>query len=113
MTTFKKVLWRIAGAVPTIAYTSAIMIYYPLNYYNGVVRQKFGLAVWIVLFALYALFYIPLGLWDTYCIEKTKGTAKPGLQGYLELFHKEKKNFLIFLGLVVLVLIAIIFYKPL
>jgi len=113
MTAFKKVLWRIAGVVPSLAYIITMSLLQPLNYYNGIVRQKFGLAVWIVLFVLYALFYIPLGLWDTYCIEKTKGTAKPGLQGYLELFHKEKKGFLIFLGLVVLVLIAIIFYKPL
>jgi len=113
MTTFKKVLWRIAGAVPFIAYSTAMAVYYPLNYYNGIVRQKFGLAVWIVLFVLYALSFIPLGLWDTFCIDKSKGTAKPSWRGYLDLIHKEKKSFLIFLGIIVLMVIAAIFYKPL
>lgn len=113
MTTFKKVLWRIAGAVPFIAYTSVMMIYYPLNYYNGIVRQKFGLAIWIVLFVLYALFFIPLGIWNTYCIDKSKGTTKPNWREYLKLDRKEQKGFLIFLGIIVLMVIAVIFYKPL
>ena len=113
MTTFKKALWRIAGIVPTIVYTSAMAIYYPLNYYNGIVRQKFGLAVWIVLFVLYALFLMPLGIWNTYCVDKSNGTTKPNWWEYLILDRKEKIGALIFLGILVLMVIAVIFYKPL
>jgi len=113
MTKFQKVLWRIAGVVPFIAYSSAMMIYYPLNYYNGAVRQQYGLAVWIVLYLLQTLLYILLGVWSSYCFGRVKGTVKLGWQGYLEQFRIEKKGILIFLGIAALILISNIFYKPL
>ncbi|GEM_PF-4905841 len=113
MTTFKKVLWRIAGVVPSLAYIITMSLLQPLNYYNGVVRQQFGLAIWIMLYLLQTLLYILLGVWSSYCFGRSKSTAKHGWQGYLEQFRIEKTGILIFLGIAALILISNIFYKPL
>ena len=113
MTTLKKVLWYIAGIVPFGAYIIIMVNFQPLNYYNSVVRQRFSLATWIVLFVLFMLFFIPIGVWSTYCIDRSKGTAAPGWRGYLDLFRKEKKGILIFLGIIALILVIIIVNKPL
>ena len=112
MTKFQKVFWYIAGIVPLGAYIIVMMNFQPLNYYNGVVRQHFGLTLWIVLYILQSLLYVLLGVWSSFCFGRIKGTAKLGWQGYLDQFRMEKKGVLIFLGITALILIATIFYKP-
>ena len=113
MTKLKKALWYIAGIVPFGTYIIIMVNFRPLNYYNGVVRQQFGLAIWIMLSLLQTLLYILLGVWSSYCFGRSKSTAKLGWQGYLEQFRTEKKGILIFLGIAALILISNIFYKPL
>lgn len=113
MTKFQKTFWYIAGIVPFGAFIMVMVNFQPLNYYNGVVRQQYGLAVWIVLYLLQTLLYILLGVWSSFCFGRVKGTVKLGWQGYLEQFRIEKKGILIFLGIAALILISNIFYKPL
>jgi hypothetical protein len=109
MTTFKKVLWRIAGIVPLVANVFATAFILPLNYYSGT-RERIGIAAWIVLFALSLLVLVPLILWNAYCAGRSKGTIPTGWQGYFDLFHTKTKTILILLGIMVVLWIAAILY---
>ncbi|PKM39780.1 MAG: hypothetical protein CVV04_08335 [Firmicutes bacterium HGW-Firmicutes-9] len=112
ITKLKKALWYTLGLIPLGAYITTMMLFQPLGYYSGV-REKVGTIIWILLYLLSILLYIPLGVWSSYCNGRSKGTVNPGWQGYRNQFRTEKKYILIFLGIAALILLATIFYKPL
>ena len=101
MTTFKKVLWRIAGIAPLLADVFATGFILPLNYYGGT-RERIGLAAWIFVFVLSLLVFVPLVFWNAYCVGRSKGTAPSGWQGFFDLFHTKTIALLILLCFIVL-----------
>ena len=109
MTTFKKVLWRIAGIAPLLINVFVTAFLLPLNYYSGI-RERIGLAAWIVLFVLSLLVLVPLIYWNTYCAGRSKGTTSSGWQGYYDLFHTKTKTVFILLSFLLLIWIAAIIY---
>ena len=109
MTTFKKVLWRIAGIAPLLINMVVTVFILPLNYYSGV-REQIWDTAWSVLFVLLLLVLVPLNYWNAYCVGRSKGTTPSGWQGYFDLFHTKSKTILILLIVVVVLWIAGILY---
>jgi len=109
MTTFKKVLWRIAGIVPLVANVFATAFILPLNYYSGT-RERIGLAAWILLLVLSVLVLVPLVFWNRSCVNRSTGTAPTDWQRHFDVFHTEKKWVLLILSMIVLLWIAAFFY---
>ena len=109
MTTFKKVLWRIAGIAPLLINVFITAFILPLNYYSGI-RERIGGTAWTVLFILSLLVMVPLVYWNVYCVGRSKGTTSSGWQGYYDLFHTKTKTILILLIIVVVLWIAAILY---
>ena len=109
MTTFKKVLWRIAGIAPLLINVFITAFILPLNYYSGI-RERIGDTSWTVLFILSLLVMVPLIYWTTYCAGRSEGTTPSGWQGYFDLFHTKTKTILILLIIVVVLWIAAILY---
>jgi hypothetical protein len=107
MTTFKKVLWRIAGIVPLVATVFATVFILPLNYYSGT-RERIGLAAWILLFVLSVLVLLPLVFWNSSCVNKSTDSTPTGWQRHFDVFHSEKKWVLLILGTIVVLWIAAI-----
>ena len=109
MTTFKKVLWRIAGIVPLVANVFATAFILPLNYYSGT-RERIGLTAWILLLVLSGLVLVPLVFWNSSCVNRSTDTTPTDWQRHFDVFHTKKKWIMLILGMIVLLWIAAFFY---